>query len=286
MNYFLESKGIKPSNKTLQTSSSSRAPSINSLEELSYIKCANKSLTGDFSMNLSKKVLCDVCLQSYFVNNHKALACEHYYCRDCWQHYLHYNIISNAQATNIQWMSTDCNILVPEDFVEFFFSNSTIVKERYDKLCFRDCIESNPYLRACVGHNCSIIIKAKEYKAKRVVCKECNSSYCFKCGCEYHAPTDCQTIKLWLTKCADDSETANYISAHTKDCPECKMTIEKNGGCNHIKCYSCKQEFCWMCLGMYLLFYYPRCCLFANSFVSTNRPLEGTWLTILWLQQI
>lgn len=34
---------------------------------------------------------------------------------------------------------------------------------------------------------------------------------------DYHAPTDCSTIKKWLTKCADDSETANYISAHTKD---------------------------------------------------------------------
>ena len=39
----------------------------------------------------------------------------------------------------------------------------------------------------------------------------------FQCGGEYHAPTDCDTIKRWLTKCADDSETANYISAHTKD---------------------------------------------------------------------
>jgi len=42
-----------------------------------------------------------------------------------------------------------------------------------------------------------------------------NSS--FRCGMDYHAPTDCSTIKKWLTKCADDSETANYISAHTKD---------------------------------------------------------------------
>lgn len=66
---------------------------------------------------------------------------------------------------------------------------------------------------------------------------------------DYHAPTDCQVIKKWLTKCADDSETANYISAHTKDCPKCHICIEKNGGCNHMQCYACKYDFCWMCLG-------------------------------------
>ena len=37
------------------------------------------------------------------------------------------------------------------------------------------------------------------------------------CGEKYHAPTDCYTIKKWLTKCEDDSETANYITANTKD---------------------------------------------------------------------
>ena len=45
----------------------------------------------------------------------------------------------------------------------------------------------------------------------------------FKCGIDYHAPTDCDTIKKWLTKCADDSETANYISAHTKDVSDTVM---------------------------------------------------------------
>lgn len=52
--------------------------------------------------------------------------------------------------------------------------------------------------------------------ARRVECQGCELLTCFSCGAPHHAPTDCATIRLWLTKCADDSETANYISAHTK----------------------------------------------------------------------
>lgn len=262
VNYFLEEKGIKPAHKSLTVAGSNssfvgggNSLAVNSLEELSFAKCSGSSsalISEDLSRNLTKKLLCAVCLQSFFITNHKALLCEHYYCHECWKSYLLYHISNSGQATSIECMATDCNTLVPEDFVDAIFGG-TIVMERYDKLAFRDCIDSNPYLRACVGVNCSVIIRAKEVKAKRVLCTKCLTSYCFKCGCEYHAPTDCKTIKLWLTKCADDSETANYISSHTKDCPACGTCIEKNGGCNHMKCYSCKFEFCWMCLGMYLL---------------------------------
>ena len=105
----------------------------------------------------------------------------------------------------------------------------------------------------------------------RNICTVLFTLFSFQCGSNYHAPTGCDTIKRWLTKCADDSETANYISAHTKDvstlkvisdrvcfktvtfiriqCPKCNICIEKNGGCNHMQCYNCKHDFCWMCLG-------------------------------------
>lgn len=223
---FLDSKQIKPLLKSAQT---------NVIEEFSTQAAI-----------LNEKPLCDVCLQAYPITAQRSLCCGHSYCKDCWKTYLDF-CIKNGQATNIECMFTDCPILVPEDFIHPLLSD--LMKEKFDRLSLRDCIDSNPLMRLCVSAECDAVIKAKESKAKRVICQECNNSYCFKCGAEYHAPTDCKTIKLWMTKCADDSETAHYISAHTKDCPNCNMCIEKNGGCNHMSCYSCKFEFCWMCLG-------------------------------------
>ena len=53
-------------------------------------------------------------------------------------------------------------------------------------------------------------------------------NFSFKCGIEYHAPTDCEVIKKWLTKCADDSETANYISANTKDVSNLMIVVRES----------------------------------------------------------
>ncbi len=53
-------------------------------------------------------------------------------------------------------------------------------------------------------------------------------------------------LRLWKAKCADESETANWLSAHTKPCPKCAKAVEKNGGCNLVSC-TCGQCFCWLC---------------------------------------
>lgn len=66
-----------------------------------------------------------------------------------------------------------------------------------------------------------------------------------------HRPAPCSLVKRWMKKCEDDSETANWISANTKECPKCGSTIEKNGGCNHMTCRKCRNEFCWMCMGIW-----------------------------------
>jgi len=189
--------------------------------------------------------ICLVCLQRY--DHLLGLTCGHHFCHDCWQTYF-YMQIQAGMSTAIECMGKDCFVLADEDFVLDLLTNSTL-RDKYQEYTFSDHVKSHPELRFCPGPNCNVIVRATEPAAKRVVCSHCSTTFCFKCGIDYHAPTDCETIKKWLTKCADDSETANYISAHTKDCPKCQVCIEKNGGCNHMQCSKCKHDFCWMCLG-------------------------------------
>ncbi|OXA52893.1 potential E3 ubiquitin-protein ligase ariadne-2 isoform X2 [Folsomia candida] len=192
-------------------------------------------------------LMCPVCYGNQPLQSYKALACGHLFCQECWVS--HFGVqISEGISTGIGCMAQDCVVLAPEDFVLSIVTRP-IVREKYQRFAFGDYVKSHPQLRFCPGPNCDIIVRSKEPLAKKVICHNCKADFCFKCGTDYHAPTDCETIKRWLTKCADDSETANYISAHTKDCPKCHICIEKNGGCNHMQCYSCKHDFCWMCLG-------------------------------------
>lgn len=58
--------------------------------------------------------------------------------------------------------------------------------------------------------------------------------YSVLCSEDWHEPIKCDLLKKWKKKCDDDSETSNWIAANTKECPKCRITIEKDGGCNHM----------------------------------------------------
>ncbi|XP_053663068.1 potential E3 ubiquitin-protein ligase ariadne-2 [Anopheles marshallii] len=191
--------------------------------------------------------LCPVCVTVQSTDKFHALSCQHSFCRDCWA--MHFEIqIGQGISTQIECMEQRCDVRVPEDLV-LTLLNRPMLRDKYQQFTFADYVKSHPELRFCPGPNCQTIIRSQDISPKKAVCRMCKSAFCFRCGTDYHAPTDCQIIRKWLTKCADDSETANYISAHTKDCPKCHICIEKNGGCNHMQCFNCKHDFCWMCLG-------------------------------------
>lgn len=219
------------------------------IEDVSSSSSSSCSLSSSSSSggSRSEQQMCLVCATCRPSDKYFHLSCLHSFCKDCWS--MHFETqINQGITTAMGCMATKCNVRVPEELVLNLLIKP-LIRDKYQQFAFLDYVKSHPELRFCPGPNCQIIIQSQDISPKKAICSSCNSSFCFKCATDYHAPTDCQVIKRWLTKCADDSETANYISAHTKDCPKCHICIEKNGGCNHMQCFNCKHDFCWMCLG-------------------------------------
>jgi hypothetical protein len=125
-----------------------------------------------------------------------------------------------------------CDILV-DDVTVMNLLTEPRVRTKYQQLITNSFVECNRLLRWCPSADCSYAVKVQYVEARPVECK-CGHVFCFECGEQWHEPVQCRLLRKWIKKCDDDSETSNWIAANTKECPKCNVTIEKDGGCNHM----------------------------------------------------
>lgn len=177
------------------------------------------------------------------------LGCGHLFCRNCWKMYLSTKIMEEGQSGNITCAALDCDMLIDDQTVLPLVTDRR-VKLRYQQLITNSYVECNKQMRWCPKPECGHAVKVTYPEFQPVKCI-CGTIFCFLCGDSWHEPVNCDLIRRWKKKCDDDSETSHWIAANTKECPKCHVTIEKNGGCNHMVCKNteCKAEFCWVCLG-------------------------------------
>lgn len=181
-----------------------------------------------------------------------ALPCGHRYCIPCYTQYVEQKVREEGESRRIQCMNGACKLVVDEDTMSKLLPAAVL--ERYRLLLDRTYVDDHNTLRWCPAPDCERAVECHvSQKQLRTVVPsvrcDCHHWFCFGCGLAAHQPVICAIVKMWLKKCEDDSETANWISANTKECPKCNSTIEKNGGCNHMTCRKCRYEYCWMCSG-------------------------------------
>ncbi|KAI9593066.1 hypothetical protein BDF19DRAFT_387664 [Syncephalis fuscata] len=195
---------------------------------------------------------CEICYDDEPEIESLALRCGHRFCSSCYEQYLIKKITNDGESRRIQCAATGCSVIVDERTVERLVRPD--VYKRYRMLLMRTFVDDNPQLRWCPAPSCEYAVECAVPQAAlntivpTVQCR-CGTTFCHGCGLEDHLPCICHIVRLWLRKCADDSETSNWIHANTKECIKCHSTIEKNGGCNHMTCRKCQHEFCWVCLG-------------------------------------
>ncbi|CAK8697362.1 E3 ubiquitin-protein ligase arih1-like [Clavelina lepadiformis] len=192
---------------------------------------------------------CEICCNNYSSSFMTGLDCGHSFCKGCWSQYLCTKIIDEGMSQTISCPEFECDIIVDDAVVMNLITDQKVCR-KYQHLITNSFVMCNPLLKWCPAPDCHHVIKV-EYRDKRPVKCECGREFCFDCGESWHDPVLCMHLRKWLKKCDDDSETSHWISANTKECPKCQVTIEKDGGCNHMVCrnQACKHEFCWVCLG-------------------------------------
>lgn len=184
--------------------------------------------------------ICNICLgeneQSSFTTSS---CCGASYCKDCWEEYISTQVVDEGKAY-IACPSTECDKLIDELTVTKLISNA-VVLSKYQSAIARIFVMGSKRIKFCSAADCENAIRVNHPMAKPVTCT-CGHTFCFACGNPPHDPVCCAMLNKWIKKCEDDSETSNWIAANTKECPKCKATIEKNGGCNHMQCTnaSCK----------------------------------------------
>lgn len=161
------------------------------------------------------------------------------FCTDCWTEYLTERISEGGSSLQaIPCAGHNCAVNLSDSTVIKILSGEKL--EKYQQMITNKFVQCNRLIKWCPCPGCNYAIKVmmlegQDGNGSHVKCK-CNHAWCFKCGKADHTPLDCKMLESWEKKCADDSETSNWIMAFTKDCPKCKMAIEKNGGCNHLIC--------------------------------------------------
>lgn len=192
---------------------------------------------------------CVICLTTYTKDDHELVGleeCGHKFCKYCWESYLNSKILDSPKAA-ITCAAHKCVALMDDEMILGLLTKNHI-KEKFHMLIRNSFVQHNPLLRWCPATNCCFAIKVARVEPKGCLCR-CGYEFCFGCTEFWHAPIDCQLLDKWKKTLRGDLSTNRWLLLNTNKCPQCRVDIQKNGGCNHMTCKSCQKQFCWVCLG-------------------------------------
>lgn len=180
---------------------------------------------------------CGICLENESVDRaffYASCGEKHRYCKECLGSYAHVQIKDGVtelmcpHPEGCTGHASDAEVmcLVDED-----------VYRKY--VTFKEA-RSNPNMRVCslCSRHC---YGSKE--SPTIAC-ECGAKFCFLHDLA-HPDVSCAVYANRVRKL--ELESSRLMRRITKKCPSCLADTIKNGGCNHMTCANCHENWCWIC---------------------------------------
>eukprot|EP00211_Chloroparvula_japonica_P003345 CAMPEP_0119146162 /NCGR_PEP_ID=MMETSP1310-20130426/38487_1 /TAXON_ID=464262 /ORGANISM="Genus nov. species nov., Strain RCC2339" /LENGTH=523 /DNA_ID=CAMNT_0007138029 /DNA_START=60 /DNA_END=1632 /DNA_ORIENTATION=- len=198
------------------------------------------------------EITCPICWDDCKVSQMKSMGCGHLHCKGCLQDHVG-TLISNGQVKDIRCPDPNCEIEVTPDIIKAVV-DMNLYRKYVDFSVLQD-LRENPNARWCPVKECSMaVVCDPDVIAKdcKVVCPACKFVYCFHCRRMYHGHSRDEEAcpEPALAEDDPDAKFFQYIKnkeTAVKPCPRCKMSTEKNDGCNTMTCPSCSANWCWLC---------------------------------------
>ena len=201
---------------------------------------------------------CQICLMHGVVAQSVELPCKHHFCRECLLGY--------------------CSSKIHDAVVDFTCPHiaehaaSVGDEPRGAVGCTQPIDEA--LLREVVGVGDELLAKLSRFRAMKdaryrecpscqapntdgpsaargnaLTCASCGTVFCFEHGAAHTGRTCTQYTREQRAQRKAELASQAAIARHFRKCPnqQCGQPIEKSGGCNHMTCYRCQQDFCWLC---------------------------------------
>ena len=257
-------KGIKSS----FSSKSSNMKSSKKRIRLPFFDADKYSENSSDIMN-SNDNYCQICeekLTNEELNNN-FVGCFHIFCNECYYNYLKEKINKN-NVEKIKCPYYNCSFFLYNNFIESKLIKDIPLLKKYKKLLKRKQLMIDPNIQLCPYPDCESYAK-KEENNKFICCNENKHKFCFNCLKDWHNNEECN---IDVEKSFENWRDSTKV----KRCPKCKYFIEKNEGCNHITCFNCNYNWCWLCLqeckpnhydnGICYGLQYTKCSCVSNKF--------------------
>ena len=226
----------------------------------------------------------EVCFE--MVTDKISIPCRHVVCKMCWEEYLKEKI-NSGNVCRLKCPSFHCSELVPASVIMSFVPDE--IYQKYLKFGLDNFVTGKSDIKWCPHPGCERAVQVptdqgqgdqtrdgvsqvptaisdntenKETPIYRNVDCGLGHFFCWSCSKTAHDPCSCETWAQWekeVKQCLENKKgvqmAANFISdevwvgENCKPCPSCKSPIYKDDGCNHMMCYKCHHEFCWVCMG-------------------------------------
>lgn len=192
----------------------------------------------------SESLTCCICSDDFDAGDTVACGGDddiHFFCKPCLSSYCTVTLESGA-IQSIPCAIPSCKSLFATHDIKSVLSDFDILKieHREDSRDRRVALAAKAILHCECG--VVAIVTEEDLGNGRIVCpgNGCGRRFCAKCGNVDHGNESCPP----------PVETVQWLDKHSKKCPNCSNRIEKNGGCNHMKCRppgGCGHDFWWTC---------------------------------------